>query len=201
MKVHRGVQISGPALRRSQGVSCGVTGNGARRKTTIHRLIEEGDVLLIPGRKNVGICVRVYKGVYDAWSAKILQSCGLKAAFISGFGVSATLLGEPDLGLLTSPEMARKAGQICNAVPDLPIIADADTGASIGVLLKLELAFRWWRGVECASDDPAVDQGRRQGMLYRRSSLAKNGRTFERQGSDFYGRTCIQGNTEAGFHI
>lgn len=61
-------------------------------------------------------------------SAKILQASGLKAAFISGYAVSATLLGEPDLGLLTPPEMARRAGQICSAVPKLPIIADADTG-------------------------------------------------------------------------
>lgn len=88
-------------------------------------------LLKIWGRGFVG-CLDVL-GVYDAWSAKVLQSCHLKAAFVSGFGVSATLLGEPDLGLLTSPEMARKAGQICTAVPGLPIVADADTGGG-GVL-------------------------------------------------------------------
>ncbi len=38
------------------------------------------------------------------------------------------MLGEPDLGLLTPPEMARKAGQISGAVPSLHIFADADTG-------------------------------------------------------------------------
>jgi hypothetical protein len=42
--------------------------------------------------------------------------------------VSASLLGEPDLGLLTPPEMARKAGQICYSVPSMPVLADADTG-------------------------------------------------------------------------
>jgi 2-methylisocitrate lyase-like PEP mutase family enzyme len=42
--------------------------------------------------------------------------------------VSATLLGEPDLGLLTPPEMARKAGQICYSVPNIPVLVDADTG-------------------------------------------------------------------------
>jgi len=71
--------------------------------------------------------------VYDSLSAKILANSGPRAAFISGYGVSATLLGEPDVGLLTPPEMARKAGQICSAVPQLPIIADADTGGG-GVL-------------------------------------------------------------------
>ena len=47
--------------------------------------------------------------------------------------VSATVLGEPDVGLLTPPEMARKAGQITGAVPLLPVIADADPGAPWGV--------------------------------------------------------------------
>jgi len=128
MKVRRlpsRLQVSAP--RRSVGVANSVAGNGVRRTTTIHRLIDEDAVLLLPG-------------VYDAWSAKILQSCELKAAFISGFGVSATLLGEPDLGLLTPPEMARKAGQICTAVPDLPVIADADTGG--GGVLNVQRTIR-----------------------------------------------------------
>jgi 2-methylisocitrate lyase-like PEP mutase family enzyme len=43
--------------------------------------------------------------------------------------VSATLLGEPDLGLLTPPEMARKAGQIIYSIPNVPVLVDADTGA------------------------------------------------------------------------
>jgi len=42
--------------------------------------------------------------------------------------VSATLLGEPDLGLLTPPEMARKVGQICTAARSLTVLADADSG-------------------------------------------------------------------------
>jgi 2-methylisocitrate lyase-like PEP mutase family enzyme len=42
--------------------------------------------------------------------------------------VSATLLGEPDLGLLTPPEMARKAGQIIYSIPNVPVLVDADTG-------------------------------------------------------------------------
>jgi 2-methylisocitrate lyase-like PEP mutase family enzyme len=42
--------------------------------------------------------------------------------------VSATLLGEPDLGLLTPPEMARKAGQIVYSIPGIPVLVDADTG-------------------------------------------------------------------------
>lgn len=42
--------------------------------------------------------------------------------------VSATLLGEPDVGLLTPPEMSRKTSQICMSIPQVPVIVDADTG-------------------------------------------------------------------------
>lgn len=42
--------------------------------------------------------------------------------------MSATLLGEPDVGLLTPPEMARKAGQIAYSIPKVPVLVDADTG-------------------------------------------------------------------------
>ena len=52
----------------------------------------------------------------------------LQVAFVSGCAVSATLLGEPDVGLLTPPEMARKCNQIAASNPGLSIIADADTG-------------------------------------------------------------------------
>jgi methylisocitrate lyase len=41
--------------------------------------------------------------------------------------VSATLIGEPDLGLLTQTEIIDRARRICRAVA-MPIIVDADTG-------------------------------------------------------------------------
>lgn len=45
--------------------------------------------------------------------------------------VSATLLGEPDVGLLTPPEMSRKTSQICMSIPQIPVIVDADTGRAV----------------------------------------------------------------------
>jgi len=41
--------------------------------------------------------------------------------------VSATHIGEPDLGLLTQTEVVERARCICRSV-DIPIIVDADTG-------------------------------------------------------------------------
>lgn len=67
-------------------------------------------------------------GVWDALSVKIAQRQGHVGAFVSGYAVSATLIGEPDVGLLTPPEMSRKLGQVCLSVPKFPVLVDADTG-------------------------------------------------------------------------
>jgi methylisocitrate lyase len=48
-------------------------------------------------------------------------------AFISGYSVAATTIGEPDMGLLTQTEMVERARHICSSV-GIPIIVDADTG-------------------------------------------------------------------------
>jgi methylisocitrate lyase len=48
-------------------------------------------------------------------------------AFISGYSVSATAIGEPDLGLLTQTEIVERARRVCRSV-GIPIIVDADTG-------------------------------------------------------------------------
>jgi 2-methylisocitrate lyase-like PEP mutase family enzyme len=69
----------------------------------------------------------VFPGVYDALSAKLAARAGFPMAFISGYSVSATAIGEPDLGLLTQTEIVERARQVCRSV-EIPIIVDADTG-------------------------------------------------------------------------
>ena len=69
----------------------------------------------------------VMPGVYDALSAKIAARAGFEVVFITGYSVSATLLGEPDFGLLTQTEVVGAATRICAAI-DVPVIVDADTG-------------------------------------------------------------------------
>ena len=82
--------------------------------TRIHRILEEFGALAFPG-------------VYDTLSAAIVQRIGFPMAFISGYSLAATTIGEPDFGLLTQTEMIDQARRICASV-DLPIIVDADTG-------------------------------------------------------------------------
>ena len=66
-------------------------------------------------------------GAYDAFSAKILKQAGFKVIYMTGSGVTASITGMPDVGLLTMTEMITQARNIVNAV-DLPLICDADHG-------------------------------------------------------------------------
>jgi methylisocitrate lyase len=69
----------------------------------------------------------VFPGVYDTLSAKLAERTGFPMAFISGYSVAATMIGEPDLGLLTQTEIVERARQVCRSVK-IPVIVDADTG-------------------------------------------------------------------------
>ncbi|HJQ82238.1 MAG TPA: isocitrate lyase/PEP mutase family protein, partial [Lacipirellulaceae bacterium] len=69
----------------------------------------------------------VFPGVYDTLSARLAERAGFPMAFISGYSVSATAIGEPDLGLLTQTEIVERARRVCKSV-SIPIIVDADTG-------------------------------------------------------------------------
>lgn len=102
-------------ISRRLHVRAGLNANGTGGLTRVHKLIEENGVVLMPG-------------CYDALSAAIVQNAGFSASFISGYAMAAALLGKPDFGFLTPPEMAMNARLICAAASGIPIIADADTG-------------------------------------------------------------------------
>lgn len=66
-------------------------------------------------------------GCYDALSAKIIEAAGFEAVLTSGFGVSASFLGQPDVELYTMTENLAVARNVVAAV-DIPVVADCDTG-------------------------------------------------------------------------
>ena len=66
-------------------------------------------------------------GVYDCISAKIAERTGFEVIFTSGFGISGSVFGYPDYGLLTATEMLNATRYISKSV-DIPLIADIDTG-------------------------------------------------------------------------
>lgn len=57
----------------------------------------------------------------------LAENAGFEAVFTSGFSLSATLLGIPDLGLLTMSENVERVRRIANSV-SIPLVADMDTG-------------------------------------------------------------------------
>ncbi|QDU81005.1 2,3-dimethylmalate lyase [Polystyrenella longa] len=66
-------------------------------------------------------------GIYDAFSALMLESAGAELLFLGGFGATASQLGLPDLSLISAPEMITAIRHITNVV-QVPLIADGDTG-------------------------------------------------------------------------
>ncbi len=71
--------------------------------------------------------IMIAPGVGDALAAKIAEKAGLPTVIMGGYSVSASRLGQPDVGLLTCSEMVEQLSGICSAV-DIPVMADGDTG-------------------------------------------------------------------------
>src|SRR3954452_2583019 len=69
----------------------------------------------------------VAPGAYDALSARLVAQAGFDAVYMTSFGTTGSLIGRPDVGLLSGREMVDNARRIAAAV-DVPVIADADTG-------------------------------------------------------------------------
>lgn len=86
-----------------------------KNKTTkLKKLIMDKKILIMPG-------------AYDVLSAKIIEKVGYQAVQCTGYGIAASLLGKPDVGILSMSEMLYQTRNICSAV-EIPVIADGDTG-------------------------------------------------------------------------
>ncbi len=66
-------------------------------------------------------------GAYDAMSSRLIEEAGFNAILTSGFGVSASFLGQPDAELYTMTENLTVVRNAVNAV-NIPVVADVDTG-------------------------------------------------------------------------
>lgn len=66
-------------------------------------------------------------GVGSALEARLVESAGFPALYLSGYATAAVGFGLPDIGLIGREEMAQTLSRV-RAVTDLPVIVDADTG-------------------------------------------------------------------------
>ena len=64
---------------------------------------------------------------HDVFTARVLEDAGIELLFSGGFGVSASVLGMPDVGLTTLTEMTETVRRMADRLT-VPLIADVDTG-------------------------------------------------------------------------
>ncbi|SBW05873.1 2,3-dimethylmalate lyase [uncultured delta proteobacterium] len=69
----------------------------------------------------------VAPGCYDVLSARMVEQAGFKCAFMTGYGASGSILGQPDYGLMTMNEMVTVCANM-TSVLNIPLIGDVDTG-------------------------------------------------------------------------
>jgi 2-methylisocitrate lyase-like PEP mutase family enzyme len=101
-------------------------GRQANTRQGFRELLSGGEPVLAPG-------------AYDAMSARLVEAAGFPAVYMSGFGVTASLLGRPDIGLLGMSEMAQTARRIVAASAD-----DIEKAAS--ALAGERVLFSWGEG-------------------------------------------------------
>jgi methylisocitrate lyase len=85
-----------------------------RKTSLLRRAIFDPEILLLPV-------------AHDALSAVVTERVGFRAVFAAGYANSASLLGRPDVQLLSMSEMVDAAARIVDAV-DIPVFTDADNG-------------------------------------------------------------------------
>ena len=78
------------------------------------QLVESPDILVLPG-------------VFNGYSVRLVEHAGFKAAAITGAGVSESVLGWADRGILTFDENLRTCRALAGCC-NIPLLADADTG-------------------------------------------------------------------------
>ncbi len=88
----------------------------------------------------------VVPGAYDGVSAKLVERAGFPVAYMTGYGVSASRLGLPDMGFAGLGEMADQARNMAGAV-SIPLIADADTGYGNALNVRRTVALYESAGV------------------------------------------------------
>jgi 2-methylisocitrate lyase-like PEP mutase family enzyme len=69
----------------------------------------------------------IVPGAGNALAARVIADLGFEALYLSGAGLTNTLLGLPDLAFVSLPELVQNTAAI-SEVTDLPLIVDADTG-------------------------------------------------------------------------
>ena len=93
-----------------------MTGNQPKQspRQQLRQRLTQGDMIVAPG-------------IYDAYGARFVEQAGFDCVYMTGNGVSASLLGRPDVGLVDLTLFAAHAHRAAACV-NIPLLCDADTG-------------------------------------------------------------------------
>jgi carboxyvinyl-carboxyphosphonate phosphorylmutase len=100
------------------------------------RAVFAGDKCIQPG------------SVFDPISARVAEDLGFEAGMFAGSVASLTVLGAPDLIVLTLSEFADQAHRICRA-GELPLIVDADHGYGNALNVRRTVEELETAGIAC----------------------------------------------------
>lgn len=79
-------------------------------------------------RERLAQGVLIAPGAYDALTARIAARAGAEAIYMTGFGVAGSLLGVPDIGIVSATEMIDRVRALAPAAAPARLIADGDNG-------------------------------------------------------------------------
>ncbi len=66
-------------------------------------------------------------GAFDGITARLVQHVGFDGAYMGGQATASSLIGVPDIGLVTATEQIKHAHDLASCI-DMPFVIDADTG-------------------------------------------------------------------------
>ncbi len=81
----------------------------------LRELIQDEKLLQVPG-------------CYDGMTAHLIKKVGFDAAYISGAGISMSVLGIPDMNTVSYEELKGRVFNITGELAEIPVIVDIDTG-------------------------------------------------------------------------
>jgi 2-methylisocitrate lyase-like PEP mutase family enzyme len=110
-------------------------------------------------------------GIYDGYGARLVEQAGFSAVYMTGNGVSASLLGRPDVGLIDLTLMTDHARRVAGSV-SIPLICDADTGYGNVVNVRRMIAEFEAAGVAAIHMEDQISPKRCAQMPGDRSVLA-----------------------------
>lgn len=101
----------------------------------LRRELMSGAGMLLPGAAN-------------ALAARVIETVGFRACYVTGAGIANSFLGAPDIGLVSVTELAEHVAAMRDAVA-IPLVVDADTGFGNAINLRRTVRMLERAGANC----------------------------------------------------